>query len=195
MTAPITRQSTMEEVLKAFPGAQRALFRRYHIGGCSSCGFQPEDTLEEVCLSRNILDVDEVIAYIQKADELDRKIQVKPQEVAEALKRREPIRLLDCRQPAEWEAARIDGAELVTQELVQEMKTSWPKDTPVIFYCHTGLRSLDAAAYFIGHGFTNVRSMAGGIEAWSQEIDPAVPRYQLHPLYGIIPASSTGGGA
>ena len=48
-------RSTMQQVLEVYPGARRALFRRYHIGGCSSCGFQPEETLEKVCQRNNNL--------------------------------------------------------------------------------------------------------------------------------------------
>ena len=47
----------MREVLENFPGAQRALFRRYHIGGCSSCGFSPDETLAQVCARNGNLDV------------------------------------------------------------------------------------------------------------------------------------------
>ena len=56
--------STMREVLEAYPGAQRALFRRYHIGGCSSCGFQPSETLEQLCVRNNNLEVKEVIERV-----------------------------------------------------------------------------------------------------------------------------------
>ena len=57
----------------------------------------------------------------------------------------------------------------------------WSKDAPIVFYCHLGQRSLDAASYFAGHGFTNVRSMSGGIEAWALQVDPSVPLYELAP--------------
>jgi rhodanese-related sulfurtransferase len=176
--ATVTRTSTMQEVLQAFPGAQRALFRRYHIGGCSSCGFQPTETLEQVCARHNVLDVEEVLDHIRKAEELDQKLKIKPREAADLLKAGK-IKLLDVRQDFEWEAAHIEGAQLVTQELVQEIMEKWPKDTALVFHCHHGMRSLDAAAYFLGHGFTNVKSMEGGIDAWSREIDPSVPRYQM----------------
>ena len=174
----ITRHSTMGEVLEAYPSAQRALFQRYHIGGCNSCGYQPGDTLEAVARSHNILDVGEVIAFVEDAEQLDRRIQVSPVEVAAALRSDDPPRLIDVRSPAEWELARIEGATLMT-EVVAELVMSWPKDTPIVFYCHLGQRSLDAASYFAGHGFTDLRSMTGGIEAWSLQVDPAVPRYEL----------------
>ena len=62
--------STMREILEAFPGAQRALFRRYHIGGCSNCAFQPEESLEQVCARNGNLPVSEVLGRLT-ALELD----------------------------------------------------------------------------------------------------------------------------
>ena len=75
-----------------------------------------------------------------------------------------------------------------------------PKSTPIFFYCHLGQRSLDAASYFAGHGFKNVRSMTGGIDAWSLEVDSSVPRYEvaadpgngkatLRPLRSVVSAA------
>ena len=167
----------MREVLEAYPSAQRALFDRYHIGGCHSCGYQPEDTLEEVAHRHDIVDLHEVVQFIECAEQIDERIQVSVQDVAAALRSNMPPRLVDVRTPEEWELARIEGATLIYEELAQEMM-SWPKDTPIVFYCHLGERSLDAASYFAGHGFS-ARSMIGGIEAWSLEVDPAVPRYEV----------------
>lgn len=176
-TAKITKDSTMREVLEAYPSAQRALFRRYHIGGCSSCGYQPNDTLEDVAHSHNIFDLDEVLTFLCHAQEIDQRIQVSPHEVAAALCGNTPPRLIDVRTSEEWELARIPGATLITEELAQEIMR-WPKDVPIVFYCHLGSRSLEAASDFAGHGFTNVRSMIGGIDAWSLEVDSSVPRYE-----------------
>lgn len=176
----ITRHSTMGEVLEVYPSAQRALFRRYHIGGCNSCGYQLGDRLEEVARGHNILDVGEVVAFLEHAEQLDRRIQVSPVEVAAALGSDDPPRLIDVRSLAEWELARIEGATLMT-EVVAELVMSWPKDAPIVFYCHIGQRSLDAASYFAGHGFTDLRSMTGGLDAWSVEVDPSVLRYEFAP--------------
>jgi len=182
-TAKITKHSTMQEVLEAYPSAQRALFSRYHIGGCNSCGYEPEDILEKVASSHNIDDLDEVIAFIEQAEQTDRHIQVSPGDVAAALRSNIPPRLIDVRTPQEWELARIQSATLNTQDLAQEMMR-WPKDTPIVFYCHFGQRSLDAASYFAGHGFSNVRTMTGGIDAWSLDVDSSVPRYEFSPSDG-----------
>jgi hypothetical protein len=106
-TAKITRRSTMQAVLEAYPSAQRALFGRYHIGGCNSCGYQPEDILEEVAHGHNITDVDEVVAFIQEADEVDRRIQASPREVAKALRSSAPPHLVDVRTREEWDVTHI----------------------------------------------------------------------------------------
>ena len=174
----ITGDSTMGEVLEAYPSAQRALFRRYHIGGCNSCGYEFDDRLEEVASSHDNLDLDEVIAFLEDAEQIDRRAQVSPREVSASLGSDESPRLLDVRTPAEWELARIEGATLMT-EAMAEVVMRWPRDTPIVFYCHVGQRSLDAASYFAGHGFTEARSMTGGIDAWSVDVDSSVARYEL----------------
>jgi len=171
--------SPMSAVLENFPGAQRALFRRYHIGGCSSCGFSPDETLAQVCERNGGLDVSEVLAHIQSSHEQDRQMEIAPKDLAERRQRREPLRLLDIRTREEWDATRIDGAEFVNQELVQEVMAKCPRDLSLVFYDHDGTQSLDAAAYFAGHGFTSARFLRGGIDAWSQEVDPKIPRYRL----------------
>jgi len=103
-------------------------------------------------------------------------IEISVGETADLWKRK-IIKLLDVRAEDERALAKIDGVPTVDQELAQEIINKWQKDTPIVLHCHHGIRSLDAASYFIGHGFTNVKSMKGGIAAWSQEIDSSVPQY------------------
>jgi len=177
-TAQITKRSTMQEILEAYPSAQRALFRRYHIGGCHSCGYEPDHILEEVAHRHNITDLEEVVAVIEHADQADRRLQARPEDVAAALRSSTPPRLIDLRTPGEWELARIEGATLISEDLQKEMM-HWPKDTAIVFYCHIGQRSPDAASYLAGHGFSNVHSMTGGLDAWSLAVDASVPRYEM----------------
>lgn len=175
-TKQLTKNTTMGEILQNFPSAQRALFTKYHIGGCSSCGFQPEDTLESVCKSHDITNVDEVIQHIISSEDVDKKIQISAKDAAKILKEDKTARLLDVRDEEEYRLAHIEGALLVNQTNFQQIM-QWPKDTTILIHCHHGIRSMDAASYMIGHGFTNVRSVSGGIESWSQDVDPSVPRY------------------
>ena len=165
----------MEQVTAVFPSAQRALFQKYHVGGCSSCGFQPTDTLANVALNHG-LDVDEVVEHVKRSHEMERDIEITPREVAELLKHAK-VKLLDVRTPQEYQIASVAGSVLVDQELAQEIISNWPKDEAIVTMCHHGMRSLDAAAYLRGHGFENTRSMSGGIEAWALQVDPSTPRY------------------
>lgn len=169
----------MRELLEQFPGAQRALFRKYHIGGCASCGFAPEETLAGVCARNENLDVNEVSEHIIAGDAADRAMQIEPIELANRMARKDKVQLLDVRTREEYEAVKIDGAELFTQDLMPKILTEWSRDNLLVVYDHQGTRSLDAAAYFQGHGFDNVKSLRGGIDAWSVEIDPKLPRYHL----------------
>lgn len=169
---------TMQSLLEAMPGARRALFAKYHIGGCSSCGFEPSETLAEVCRRNDNLDPAEVMAHLSASAEQDAQMQISPQELSALLAGGQPPRLLDVRSREEHEAVKLPGSELMSQDLLQQL---FGGDTaqPIVVYCHHGVRSLDAAAYLIGHGMTNVKSLAGGIDAWSCEVDQTLPRYRL----------------
>ncbi len=169
----------MRELLQHYPGAQRALFRRYHIGGCSSCGFQPEETLEGVCARNNSLPVPEVVEHILASHEADLRMQLAPGELAAALKDDPDTKLVDIRTREEYDTVHIDGAIFFTQELMQEILMKWDRRALLAIIDHEGARSMDAAAYFAGHGFENVRAVRGGIDAWSQEVDSNLPRYEL----------------
>lgn len=175
-TLDIRPEMTMQQILAVAPSAQRALFQRYHVGGCSSCGFQPTDTLAQVCKDHNILDVPEVIRTITRSEDVDRRIQITPREVKALLDASKDFSFIDVRQPEELALARIPQAEQL--DFTDPGKyMSLPKDRLIVFSCRSGMRSLDVAAYFIGHGFTNVHSMRGGILAWSDEVDPSVAKY------------------
>lgn len=177
--AAIDPNITMKELLVQFPGAQRALFRKYHIGGCASCGFSPEETLAGVCARNESLNVDEVVDHIVTSHEADMAMQIEPRELADRIANGEPIYLLDVRTREEFEAVKLPEAHLFTQELMQEIQGNVSRTNLFVIYDHTGARSMDAAAYFQGHGFENVKSLRGGIDAWSAEVDPKLPRYHV----------------
>jgi Rhodanese-related sulfurtransferase len=179
MNATISGDSTMAQVLEAYPGAQRALFRRYHIGGCSSCGFRPDETLSQVCERNGGLSVDEVLAHIQSSHEQDEKILISPKELAELRKSNPSVRLIDVRSREEFEAVHIEGSELLSQDVMRNVMAEGTNTRPIVVIDHTGKTGLDAAAYFSGHGLQNVRCLRGGIDSWAQEIEPNMRRYRL----------------
>lgn len=176
-TETIDPSLTMRDLLVRLPGAQRALFRSYHIGGCSSCGFRPDETLAEVCARNGNLAVNDVIENLLASHEADLALQVSPEAAAELVKESK-ARLVDIRTREEFDAVHIEGSTFFTQELMHTLG-GWDRATLIIFVDHQGTRSLDAVAYFVGHGLENVRALRGGIDAWSCEIDPELPRYEL----------------
>lgn len=89
------------------------------------------------------------------------------------------VLLLDCREPDEHATARIDGAKLIPMREIPERFAElerW-RSKPIVVHCHHGMRSLRVAQFLRESGFAGAQSMRGGIEAWSLEIDPDVPRY------------------
>ncbi len=179
MSHTVTADSPMRDVLTAFPGAQRSLFRAYHIGGCSSCGFAPEETLAGVCARNGNLNPAEVLAHIASSHEQDSKILVEPAELAGLLHANPALRLVDVRSREEFEAVHIAGSVLLSQDVMRGIMADGSNTTPLVLIDHQGKTALDAAAYFIGHGLQNVRCLRGGIDAWAQEVDPALRRYRV----------------
>jgi rhodanese-related sulfurtransferase len=105
--------------------------------------------------------------------------QITPRELAKQLANGHPVSLIDVRQAWENQLASLPGSQLIPlNELAQRIQEiTPPPDTPVIVYCHHGIRSQSAADFLDRAGIGNVSSLSGGIDAWSCEVDPSVPRY------------------
>jgi monothiol glutaredoxin len=88
----------------------------------------------------------------------------------------ERIHLFDVRPEVERKVAKIEGAVPLDAEGVATLE-ALPKDAPIVFQCHHGIRSQAAAQEALRRGFTRVHNLEGGIDAWSQDVDPKVPRY------------------
>jgi rhodanese-related sulfurtransferase len=106
--------------------------------------------------------------------------EITPRELKARLDAGEKLLLVDCREPAEFELARIEGAELVPMRSVPAELSrldALADETPLVVYCHHGVRSLNVVHWLREQGVEACQSMAGGIDRWSLEIDPSVPRY------------------
>lgn len=170
----LTPSSPMGTILEALPGAKRALFARYHLGGCQSCAFATTETLAELC-ERSDLDPDEVLAHLLASHEHDLGMWMEP---SAAAARRESLRLVDLRTREEHEAVVIPGSEFFTQDLQQRLFAGEP-DQAILLYDHQGRHVLDQVAWFRGHGLKDTYGLRGGIDAWSREVDPTLRRYRL----------------
>ena len=85
--------------------------------------------------------------------------------------------LLDVREEWEKKVCGLAGALPLEDKLLTEILSSWDRNRNLVCFCHFGIRSADAAIYLAEEGFKNVFVMEGGIDGWSVEVDPDVPRY------------------
>jgi rhodanese-related sulfurtransferase len=104
-------------------------------------------------------------------------LEIKPADVKARFDRGEKLVLVDVREHWEYQVCRIEGAKHVPLGSLAASLEMLPDVDEVICYCHHGMRSLEAAAWLRVQGFEKAKSLAGGIERWSVEVDPKVPRY------------------
>ena len=104
-------------------------------------------------------------------------IEITPREVKDFLARDPKVLFVDVREQWEYDTARIAGSVLIPLGEIPSNLQRLENAEHVVFFCHHGMRSLDAAAWLRSQGVERAQSMTGGIERWSTEIDPSVPRY------------------
>jgi sulfur-carrier protein adenylyltransferase/sulfurtransferase len=102
---------------------------------------------------------------------------ITPAVLAQRLARRDPLLLLDVREAWEHAIAHLEGAELVPMATIPARQATLPRDRELVVYCHHGTRSAMVADYLRSAGHARVLNLVGGIDRWSVEVDPSVPRY------------------
>lgn len=140
---------------------------------CELCGDRP--TIHELQDYQAFCHVE--MPGAAQAAAAEQSLEVTPQQLQAVLKVGRPITLLDVREPHEWAINRIDGAQLTP---LSQFDSFIPKLNPgddIYLYCYKGKRSMSALKKLQEKGFGRLHSMAGGIDRWAQEVDPAMPRY------------------
>ncbi len=101
-----------------------------------------------------------------------------PQALASLLHETPPkVFVLDVREPEERSVAAIEPSTHIPMDDVEARLAEVPRDRPIVVYCHHGSRSFMIASLLEGEGYENVSNLTGGIDAWSERVDPKVPRY------------------
>ena len=142
---------------------------------CPICGDNPTIT--------ELIDYEQFCGIPSASEEEadNAKWEVSADEVKLKLDRSDEFILVDVREPSEYDICRIDGSILIPLGKIEEMEpknlNGISKSNKIILHCKAGVRSLKAAKALKKMGFEDVKSMAGGIESWSERIDPSVPRY------------------
>lgn len=140
---------------------------------CPVCGENPT--------VRELIDYEEFCGIRPAMDESEfqEDIHVMPVDVKLKLDKGEDVVILDVREPFEYEIAHIEGARLIPlSELVLRLHELEPyRDKEIFVYCHKGGRSMMATQILRSRGFKKVKNIFGGIDAWADQVDPAVPKY------------------
>ncbi len=136
---------------------------------CPVCSENPSQT--------ELIDYEQFCGIPQEPEEASDEIDISPSEVKAMLDRGEKITILDVRNPPEYEICRIEGSTLIPiSELEHRLGELDPADF-IVAHCHHGPRSTRAVGILRENGFSKVKNLAGGIDAWSAEVDPDIARY------------------
>ena len=103
---------------------------------------------------------------------------ITPKELKERLDKGDQVVLLDVREPWEHSLAKIEGSTLIPLGTLPQSMDKLDRGAEIVAYCHHGMRSADATQFLLQQGFPVVKNLVGGIDAWSVQVDPAVPRYR-----------------
>jgi adenylyltransferase/sulfurtransferase len=103
--------------------------------------------------------------------------EMSPHELKRRMDAAEPLELIDVREPFEYEIARIEGSKLIPLAKIAERLDELDRGRPIIIHCHSGKRSAEAVRLLQQRGFSEIYNLEGGIDAWSDQIDPGVPKY------------------
>jgi rhodanese-related sulfurtransferase len=105
-------------------------------------------------------------------------VEIQPRELKDLMDQGVAVRLIDVREPEEHAICRIEGASLIPMRTIPQHLQGLDDDgPPLVVFCHHGVRSLSVVDWLRRQGVENCQSMAGGIDLWSRQIDPSVPRY------------------
>ncbi len=148
--------------------ALEAQFRRVRIRKDPNC---------PACGTREIKELTEVAVACAVPEPTERVVEIGAVELAGRIERNEPVVLVDVREPHEWAICHLEGAKLTPLGELGRFVSLLPRDRDIVLYCKGGVRSAKAAIKLQEAGFTRVLSLAGGINGWSEEVDPTIPRY------------------
>lgn len=102
---------------------------------------------------------------------------ISPVELKARIDKGEKLILLDVREQWEFDLAKINGSTLIPLGTLPQSMGKLNRDSEIIAICHHGMRSADATNFLLQQGFSNVKNLVGGIDAWSAQVDRSIPRY------------------
>ena len=144
---------------------------------CPSCGDAAHGGGTIRSLDDRAVDYSESACAVPSIGDGPSIVNITATELAQRIARGDDIDLIDVREPAEWQIARIEGARLVPLGTIGHVCEGWDREREVVLYCKAGVRSLNAAEQLAAKGFRNVVNVTGGIVSWTEDVDPSLRRY------------------
>ena len=168
--------STMKEVETCFPFARSLLHSKFHVGGCANCGYELNETIEQVA-AKHSKDAHAMVMVLNEGVEDMQKSEITVEELSNLLKRNAKILIIDVREDWEFEIARIPNSILLTEKNFEQTVALSKNVECVVVVCHHGLRSMNATLYLRENGIANAKNLQGGVDAYSAKLDNSIPRY------------------
>jgi rhodanese-related sulfurtransferase len=169
--------TSMNEVERTFPFAKVLLHAKFHLGGCSKCGYEPEETIAEVA-NKHSKDKNALLEALNIGVQDMSQCEVSPSKMQMVLESvHQNTLLIDVREPWEFELVHLPGSVLLSETNMEQLFTKAQSSELVVMICHHGVRSMNAAMFFRQNGVPHAYSLQGGLDAYSRQIDPALPRY------------------
>jgi rhodanese-related sulfurtransferase len=170
----VTEATTLAELAERYPETDAFLAQRF---GRAPTPAEKQMGLGHWADKHGLPPARIVFMELQLASRLSRIRSLAPRDAARLLAETPGVRVLDVRESWERRAGSLPRSFPLDPARLEEILGHWPKETPILLYCHFGIRSVDAAAYLAQQGFIEIYTLQGGVDAWSQEIDGSIPRY------------------
>jgi rhodanese-related sulfurtransferase len=171
----ITENSSLQEIAIHYPRLFDFLERKY---GVKTEVGEKALSLREFVDAHDLPPAQIVFMEVQMGVRTEGVRELTPREAKRLWDKTPTLKVLDVREDWEMKLCRLARSEPMSTTILDQILTEWPKDKPILLFCHFGIRSLDAATFLVDRGFTEIYILKGGIDAWSQEIDPKIPRYE-----------------
>lgn len=175
----ITADTQMNELNRSFPEVHTMLFKTFHIG-LPVAGYPADETVGSVCRKHNKSET-EVLAFLNSEFAQKQIETISPFELEQRIESAGTagMALLDIREKWEWDIAMIEGSQLITRENNESIMSSLGKDQEIILIDWKLDRGPSFQKWLTQRGFTNVRCLQGGIDAWSEAVDTGLARYDI----------------
>ena len=167
----VTEESALYDIADQHPHLFDFLSKRY---GVTLTSLEHRITLKELCRTHALAPPQIVFMEVQMASRTAGVRHLSAREAKQLLDEFPKVQVVDAREEWERKICKLENSEFFTDELLTRLDPT----IPVLLYCHFGVRSFNAAALLKDSGFEEVYVLQGGIEAWSIDVDPAMPRYE-----------------